>query len=65
MVKNQAKTRKRVIIPVAFISVVFLAAGAGLGLWLGRETKRMVADRFNQEQLTIAQNVARLIERCL
>jgi len=63
MVKNQAKTRKRVIIPVAFISVVFLAAGAGLGLWLGRETKRMVADRFNQEQLTIAQNVARLIER--
>ncbi len=63
MRKTYPRTRKRVVIAVAVTSLAFLAAGGILGFWSARELKDVVADQFNEEQLTMARNVARLIER--
>ncbi|MBW2149731.1 MAG: cache domain-containing protein, partial [Deltaproteobacteria bacterium] len=63
MRKTYSRTRKRVVIAVAVTSLAFLAAGGILGFWSARELKDVVADQFNEEQLTMARNVARLIER--
>jgi len=43
--------------------VLFLIAGALLGLWTIQEMKKIVTDQFNQEQLVIARTVKQRIER--
>ena len=55
--------RKKIVIIVILTSLVFLIAGAFLGVQSARKMSELVAAQFNEEQLVIARNVSGLIER--
>jgi two-component system NtrC family sensor kinase len=57
------KLAKRVAVSVVAGAVLFLIAGALLGLWTIQEMKKIVTGQFNQEQLVIARTVRQRIER--
>jgi len=64
MDKNRRpKIEKNVLVIVSAIALLFLGAGALLGLWSAREMRASVADQFNQQQLVIARHASALIER--
>jgi len=55
--------RKKIVVLVCAVAFTFLASGAVLGLWSGREMIKVVIEQFNEEQLVIARHVSALIER--
>ena len=57
------KLARRVGVSVVAGGILFLIAGAFLGLWTIQGMKETVADQFNQEQLVIARTVKQQIER--
>ena len=61
--EKRPKIKKNVLIVVSAIALLFLGAGAVLGLWSAREMRELVADQFNAQQLVIARHASSLIER--
>jgi PAS domain S-box-containing protein len=61
--EKRPKIGKKLLIIVSAIALLFLAAGIFLGLWSARETRELVADQFNEQQLVIARHASALIER--
>ena len=61
--ERRPKIKKNVLIVVSAIALLFLGAGAVLGLWSAREMRELVADQFNAQQLVIARHASSLIER--
>ncbi|MEJ2726225.1 MAG: hypothetical protein P8175_16615 [Deltaproteobacteria bacterium] len=61
--QNRPKIEKNVLFIVAAIALLFLGAGAVLGLWSAKEMRELVAGQFNEQQLVIARHASNLIER--
>jgi PAS domain S-box-containing protein len=57
------KIGKKVFIIVSVVALIFLAAGAVLGIWSAREMKELVGEQFNAQQLVLARQVSTLIEK--
>ena len=62
---SRPKIETRIVFLVAYIAVTFIAIGAVLSFWSGREMRETVKAQFNQEQLLVARSVKNLIERQL
>jgi two-component system NtrC family sensor kinase len=60
---SRPKLARRIAVSVGVAVVLFLLAGAMLGLWTIQEMKKIVTGQFNQEQLVIAHTVKQRIER--
>jgi PAS domain S-box-containing protein len=57
------KTGKKVFSIVSAVALIFLAAGAVLGIWSASEMKELVGEQFNAQQLVLARQVSTLIEK--
>ena len=57
------KIGNRVFIVVSVVALIFLATGAVLGIWSASETKELVDEQFNAQQLVLARQVSTLIEK--
>ena len=57
------KIGKKVFIVVSVAALIFLAAGAVLGIWSAGEMRDLVGEQFNAQQLVLARQVSTLIER--
>lgn len=57
------KIGKKVFIIVSGVAVIFLAAGAVLGIWSASEMRDLVGEQFNAQQLVLAGQVSTLIEK--
>ena len=57
------KIRKKVFIVVSVIALIFLAAGAILGISSAGEMRDLVGDQFNAQQLVLARQVSALVEK--
>ena len=60
---KRPRIKKNVLVIVSAIALLFLTAGAVLGLWSAREMRELVAEQFNEQQLVIARHASALIER--
>ncbi len=54
---------KKVFIIVSALALIFLGAGAVLGIWSANEMRDLVGEQFNAQQLVLARQVSILIER--
>ena len=63
MDKGISGIKRNIIIIVSLTALIFLAAGAVLGLWSAKEMKRVVGEQFNEEQFVIARSISSSIER--
>jgi len=57
------KIGKKVFITVSVVALIFLAAGAVLGIWSASEMRDLVGEQFNAQQLVLAGQVSTLIEK--
>jgi two-component system, NtrC family, sensor kinase len=57
------KIGKKVFITVSVVALIFLAAGAVLGIWSASEMRDLVGEQFNAQQLVLARQVSTLIEK--
>ncbi len=57
------KIGKKVFIIVSVVALIFLAAGAVLGIWSASEMRDLVGEQFNAQQLVLAGQVSTLIEK--
>ncbi len=57
------KPKKRMLLIICGIAAVMLIVALSISLWAGRETRAVVADRFNEEQLVVARSIRAHIER--
>ena len=57
------KIGKKVFIVVSVVALIFLAAGAVLGIWSASEMRDLVGEQFNAQQLVLAGQVSTLIEK--
>lgn len=60
---SRNRTYKKSIWLVLVLALGFFLTAVALGLWHAAEIRNIVSSQFNEEQLVIAQNVSRLIER--
>ncbi|MBN1104429.1 MAG: PAS domain S-box protein [Deltaproteobacteria bacterium] len=60
---HRPRLNRNLLVLVSAVALLFMVAGAGLGLWSAREMREVVADQFNQQQLVIARHVSALLER--
>jgi two-component system NtrC family sensor kinase len=61
--EKRPRSSKSVFVAVSVVAIIFLAAGAALGLWSVSQMRELVVDQFNEQQLVIARHTASLIER--
>jgi two-component system NtrC family sensor kinase len=54
---------RNVVVIVSAIALLFLAAGALIGIWSAGEMRDLVGEQFNAQQLVLARNVSTLIEK--
>ena len=57
------KINKAILVAVLCTALFFIASGIGLGVWHAGEMRQIVGNQFNSEQLVIAHNIRRFIER--
>ena len=53
----------RIIAAAIITAVVIMIAGIGVSVWLENETRKAIALQFNAEQLSVARNIRRSVER--
>jgi two-component system NtrC family sensor kinase len=62
-IQKRPRIERNVFIVVSAVALLFLAAGALIGIWSAGETRDLVGEQFNAQQLVLAQNLSTLIER--
>jgi two-component system, NtrC family, sensor kinase len=62
---RSTRFKKSMLVLVALSATLLLAGGTLLNVWLGRATRQVVKDQFNEEQLVVARSVKYWIERQL
>jgi two-component system NtrC family sensor kinase len=60
---SRPRIEKKVLAVVSAIALLFLAAGAVIGIWSAAEMRDLVGEQFNEQQLVLARHVSTLIEK--
>ncbi len=61
--EKRPKIERKVFAVVVVVALIFLTAGAILGLWSANETRDLVGEQFNAQQLVLARQISALTEK--